>query len=585
MRNLLIASVVALMSLATAVWAQQGAQDIVFVQVEAHPDLQTAQTRARFVSDRLPDVNGFSLGGGWYGIALGPYRRDDAQQVLNVYRAEGRIPTDAYIAEAGAYGNQFWPVGANVLNRGTVTVPDSTQTAEVTATPEPTPEPEPQVSDETPAEARRSEQLLSADERKELQIALQWAGFYNSGIDGAFGPGTRQSMADWQAAKGFEATGILTTKQRRVLMDMYNAPLISVGMAERTDAGAGIRLQIPAGAVKFARYEPPFAHYDSTTADGIRLLLISQPGDQKTLFGLYDILQTLEIVPLNGPRERSNSSFVLEGRNGRIVSYTEAALEDGQIKGFTLIWPAGDEDRRTRVLALMRQSFTSTEGVLDPMAGGDAVQSIDLVSGLTIRKPRLSRSGFYVDQAGTVVTTAEAVRGCTRVTLDKTYRAEVAGSDEALGVAVLRPTDQLAPPSVARFAQSSPRLKSDITVAGYSYEGALGAPTLTFGKIEDVKGLRGEPDLARLALSPEAGDAGGPVLDAAGAVLGMLLPRAEGDRQLPGDVSFAVSAAALGTVLNKLGLSAAVLQASARATPNDLLQKATGMTVLVSCWD
>ncbi|MEX0284233.1 MAG: serine protease [Paracoccaceae bacterium] len=584
MKKFIAALAVLVTAMVSMAQAQVGSEDIVFVQVEAHPSLQTARQRSQFFGNQLADVNGFSLGGGWYGIALGPYRRDDAQRVLQIYRSEGRIPNDAYIAEARAYGNQFYPVGANVLNRGTLVEPETTQQATATQ-PEAAPEPEPQPTDETPAEARRSERQLSAQERKDLQIALQWAGFYNSGIDGAFGPGTRRSMGDWQAANGYEVTGILTTVQRQILLDQYNAPLISVGLDTIADSRAGIQMPIPTKAVRFARYEAPFAQYDNTSGDGIRLLLISQPGDQRTLFGLYDIMQTLEIVPLDGPRERKDRSFVLEGRNSRFVSYTEAALDGGEIKGFTLIWPAGDEERRTRVLAAMRDGFERLDGVLDPAAGGDAVQNVDLVSGLAVRKPRLSRSGFFVDTAGTVVTTAEAVQNCTRITLDNTYRAELAATDNALGIAVLRPAENLAPQGVAQFRSSSPRLKSDVTVSGYSFEGKLGAPTLTFGKLEDVTGLRGETELTRLALNAEPGDAGGPVLDTGGAVLGMLLPRTQDGQQLPANVSFAANGLAIGQVLSNAGLAASAADATGIATPDDLLRDASNMTVLVSCWD
>ena len=40
-------------------------------------------------------------------------------------------------------------------------------------------------------------------------------------------------------------------------------------------------------------------------------------------------------MPLDGPRERRSDSFTLEGRGNDIVSYTEAALSGGEIKGFT----------------------------------------------------------------------------------------------------------------------------------------------------------------------------------------------------------------------------------------------------------
>ncbi|MBE1282959.1 MAG: peptidoglycan-binding protein [Rhodobacteraceae bacterium] len=556
--------------------AQQAGQETVWIQIEAHPSLREAQDRAQIYSNALADVNGFSLGGSWYGILLGPYTREDAERVLQVYRSERQIPRDAFIARSSNLRQQFWPVGANVLNRGAVTAPAPTAQTDV-AVPEP--------ADETPAQARRSERALTADERKDLQIALQAAGFYTAAIDGSFGRGTRASMSTWQGANGFEQTGILTTAQRKILMDQYNAPLISVGMQLVTDPQAGIRMQMPVGEVAFSHYEPPFAHYKSNGSLGVRTLLISQPGDQATLFGLYDILQTLEIVPLVGDRERKSDRFTIEGRGDGIVSYTEASLKNGEIKGFTLIWPAGDEARRARVLAAMKSSFTRTDGVLDPAAGADAEQRIDLVSGLQIRKPRLSRSGFFVDSRGAVVTTAEAVRSCTRITLNNDFQAELAAEDSASGLAVLRPVQPLAPIEIAGLRTSSPRLQSEIAVAGYSYEGVLGAPTLTFGRLEDLRGLGGEAGVARLALAAQPGDAGGPVLDASGAVLGVLAPAKEGAQQLPQGVSFAADAESLRSLLEQAGVRAQDQLDGNALSPDAMTRLATGMTVLVSCWD
>lgn len=581
MKAVLVSLVVAVIVLIRPAVAQQSQPEVVWIQIEAHPSLRVAQLRAQDFAATLPDVNGFSLGGNWYGIVLGPYRRTDADRVLQAYAAGRAIPADSFITFSSRLGQQFWPVGNDLLGRGAVAAP---------ALPGATPEPaqpvaqaDPQPSDETPADARRSESLLTGAEREGLQIALRAAGFYNSAIDGAFGPGTRRSMADWQAANGYEATGVLTTAQRKHLMDDYNAPLISAGMAPHLDASAGIEMQIPAGLVRFSRYEPPFAHFDATGDIPVRLLLISQPGTRATLHGLYDIMQTLEIVPLNGPREKGKDSFTLEGRGNGIVSYTEASLQEGQIKGFTLVWPEGDEARRARVLAAMKSSFRRIDGVLDPATGGDIEQQIDLVSGLEIRKPRLSRSGFFVDRRGTVVTTAQAVQGCSRITLDHDTVAEVAASDADSGIAVLRPAAPLAPIAVARLRAGSPRLQSEVAVAGYSYEGILGAPTLTYGQLADVRGLNGEPGLNRLALAALPGDAGGPVVDAGGGVLGMLLPAPDGDRKLPENVSFAADADRIYALLAQAGITPE--RAENDPAPTDLDRVAGAMTVLVSCWD
>ncbi|MEM6303567.1 MAG: serine protease [Pseudomonadota bacterium] len=570
----------------------QSPDDIVWVQIEAQPSLAAATNRARVYAGILEDVNGFALGGGWYGIAVGPYRRADAELVLRQYVRDRIVPRDSFLALSSSFRQQFWPVGANVLGSGVLEAPSNVETPAPTAetnttqtTTETAEVNSPAPVDETPQEARRSERALSADERKALQIALQWAGYYTAAIDGSFGRGTRASMAAWQEANGYERTGILTTLQRAALLQQYNAVLDGLGLEVVTDAKAGISLLMPTAEVAFDKYEAPFAQYNSTGDIGARVLLISQAGDQDTLYGLYDIMQTLEIVPLNGPRERGRSSFTLKGENARIVSETTASLEGGQIKGFTLIWSAGDEERRSRVMDEMRKSFARLPGVLDPAEGSDEDQAIDLVAGLQVRVPRVSRSGFFIDQSGTVATTSEAVQSCGRLTIDGDTDAELLADDSARGIAILRPARTLAPRAVAEFTVDTPRLQSEVSVAGFSYEGVLSAATLTFGTLSDLKGLRGEPDLSRLALAAQPGDAGGPVFDASGKVMGMLMPKAGDGPQLPEDVSFALEAAAIADVASQAGVRLRAADSVGRVAPRDLTLAAQGMTVLVSCWE
>ncbi|MEB8387094.1 serine protease [Rhodobacteraceae bacterium KMM 6894] len=599
-RTLLAVMIVVLAGLTvTPAKAQQtdAGVEMVWVQIEAQPDLTRINEALRRRSAQLPNVNGFDLGSGWYGVALGPFSPDVANETLRQLRRDGAIPRDSYIARSSDYDRQIWPVGADFLTDEESAVvaglQDQTQEQPVVQdVPEvevievaPEPEPEPEIIDETPREARASEAALTRDQRADLQIALKWAGHYVGRIDAAFGGGTRRSMASWQEANGYDATGILTTLQRADLMDQYNAVLKGMGMTLVSDPQTGIQMQMPMGILAFKELEPPFAHYDETGDIPARALLISQEGTQETLYGLYDIMQTLRIVPPEGPRKRESDSFVLIGESATMVSHTEATLRNGQIKGFTLVWPAGDEERRTRILGLMQDSFTRIDGVLDPAAGYNESQSIDLVSGLEIRKPILSRSGFYVDRTGAVVTTSEGIGQCGNLTLDDIYNAEVTSVDEALGIAVLRPVQALSPMMIAAFQQGDARLNSDVTVAGYSYGGVLGAPSLTFGTVSDVKGLNGEAQLKRLTLNALDGDAGGPVLDAGGAVLGMLMPRNTDGRQLPDDVSFAINAQSLQTILRAAGITAATTPGGPALPPAELSDRASAMTVLVSCWE
>lgn len=573
-------------ALAMSMRAAFAQDDIAWIQVESLPSLLQAEERVRDYAENLPDVNGFSAGTGWYAIALGPYPENEAAQRLRGLRNAGQIPRDSFVVRSNAFRQQFWPIGANALAQPPITIPATTETETDQAASQNPPEPvEEVVLDETPREARRSEAQLTGQERRDLQIALQWAGVYRAGIDGSFGAGTRRAMADWQRANGYEPTGILTTRQRADLFGQYNAVLEGMDLQLVADAAAGIEMKLPMGVVAFDAHEAPFARYEPKGDLGARVLLISQSGDQRRLFGLYDILQTLEVVPLDGARERRNNGFTITGSNARITSHTEVSLRNGEIKGFMLIWPVGDEERRIRVLQEMSESFSRINGVLPASAGVDDGQSVDLLSGLQIRKPRVSRSGFFVSSTGMVMTTLEAVQGCSRVTLDGDTDADVKMTDASLGLALLTPKTRLAPMEVAELAAVAPRLQSEIAVAGFSYEGVLGAPSMTFGKIVDLRGLQGEEPLDRFALTALPGDAGGPVMDTTGAVIGMLLPRDAGGRQLPEEVAFSADAAALESAMRRAGVSARVSNNRNTMAAEDLTAKARGMAVLVSCWE
>jgi S1-C subfamily serine protease len=162
----------------------------------------------------------------------------------------------------------------------------------------------------------------------------------------------------------------------------------------------------------------------------------------------------------------------------------------------------------------------------------------------------------------------------------------VVATDDALGLALLEPATAQAPISFASFLTAEPRLKSDVAVAGFSYEGRLSAPSLTFGTLSELTGLNGEAELSRLTLAALPGDAGGPVLDAGGSVMGMLLP-ASGTtgRTLPADTSFALDASTVAAFLAANGVTTSATDSVTSVDPVELNTKAADMTVLVSCWN
>ncbi|MBT8412618.1 MAG: trypsin-like peptidase domain-containing protein [Octadecabacter sp.] len=570
--------------------APASAQQPIWVQIEAQRTLTEAQDAARgYAAAGIENINGYALPGGWYAIALGPFGVNDAPVELNRLRRAGLIPADSYIVDGSRFRTQFWPVGVTTPVAPVTIAPaaDPALATETAAQPDPLPEPDPiQIPDETLREARASEQALDRDEKRLLQTALRWAGFYDGAIDGLYGRGTRSSMTAWQDANNHEPTGVLTTGQRAELLAAYNAILDGMGLQLVRDDATGIAMQIPTGVVKFTEYDPPFARFDPTGDLPAQVLLISQPGDQTRMFGLYEILQTLAIIPQEGDRNRTNRGFEIEGIDDSVHTYVSAQLQNNEIKGFILVWPAGDDARRSRVLAEMQASFATTDGVLDPaIAPPDEDQAIDLIAGLSVRKPLRDRSGFYINAAGEVLTTVEAIDQCSSITIGLSHDATVVHRDDALGLAVLRPTDRLAPPAIAEFQTGVPRLQAEVAVAGFPYGGILTTPALTFGKLADIRGLNGEDEVKRLSIFAQPGDAGGPVYDNGGAVLGMLLPKVQTNGQmLPPEVSFSVDSDQIVASVQGAGIDLRTTESVAYMPPETLTLMAADMAVLVSCW-
>ncbi len=545
----------------------------VWVQIEAHPSRADAEASANGYGLDIGPLQGYRLRSGWYALAIGPLAPSEAPTVLRQLRVTRQIPGDSYLVDGTTFREQFWPPAGSpqAAAQPTITLPDP-----------------PEPGEETLAEARRSENLLTREERMELQTALAWQGHYTSAIDGSIGRGSRNAMAAWQAANGYEATGTMTTLQRRELVSAYRDVLAQIGMTPYVDTVAGIEIDLPLAMVEKDRYDPPFVHFNAKGDTRVQAVLISQRGGRDALGALYEVLQTLEIVPLDGDRRLTRNRFEISGANGDVLTDIHAEIAGDDIKGYMLVWPAsGDLEQRDMVLARMAQSFRPVVGtVLPEDFGAPSRQSVDLLSGLAIRRPEFTRTGFYVSADGAVLTSTGGVAICNRITLGPDdIPTEIRATDEATGLALLRPTVALAPLATAAFDAEMPRIGDEIAVSGYSYGGRLMAPSLTFGTLEDVTGLNAEPEFRRLSLPAEAGDVGGPVVGSSGAVLGMLMPHEQGARILPDGVHLAVGAEPLAAFLNQNGINPRTPELLASRAPEDLAAIAGDMTVLVNCWN
>ncbi len=203
-------------------------------------------------------------------------------------------------------------------------------------------------------------------------------------------------------------------------------------------------------------------------------------------------------------------------------------------------------------------------------------------------------SGFRVSAGGHIVTNAHVVRGCSEVRVSLSpgaaaRRIAVAARDKASDLALLKGP---AGAPFARFrAGRGVRPGARVVVAGYPLRGVLAAGVnISAGTVAALAGPGNDRRLIQITAPVQPGNSGGPVLDAAGNVAGVVVAkldalkvaRATGD--IPQNVNFAVSAGTVRAFLDSEGVAYEASPSDTARTPEDVAAAAKGSTVLVECW-
>ena len=117
----------------------------------------------------------------------------------------------------------------------------------------------------------------------------------------------------------------------------------------------------------------------------------------------------------------------------------------------------------------MRNSFEPLHGLVLPDDAGElSEQSVDLVAGLALRRPRSNRSGVYVDARGQVLTNGAGLEACTSVTIGDGVTSQVTPLPGDLDLVILSPDTPQAPKDWASFKDAPGRLSSEIAIAGFA---------------------------------------------------------------------------------------------------------------------
>ena len=197
--------------------------------------------------------------------------------------------------------------------------------------------------------------------------------------------------------------------------------------------------------------------------------------------------------------------------------------------------PIGNNPMAGRILAIVCASSS---------AGGAAPMAL---------KPKFSSgSGFVVDDSGGVLTNNHVINHCKSIIVKAMglppVAARVDATDPKNDLAIVRAASAKTVGEPVHFRnQSQPsKLGESIGVIGYPLAGILSSePKATFGQINSVAGINDDYTLLQISAPVQPGNSGGPVFDASGLVIGVVVSQASAAMAIvagnvPQNVNFAV---------------------------------------------
>jgi S1-C subfamily serine protease len=202
-------------------------------------------------------------------------------------------------------------------------------------------------------------------------------------------------------------------------------------------------------------------------------------------------------------------------------------------------------------------------------------------------------SGFFVSDQGHVITANHVVSGCEKLRVshgEEIAPAALVAADESPDLAILQ--TPIAPLSPATFTiNRQARLGEPVMVAGYPLRGFLAKDlNVSTGSVSALAGLRDSAELLQISAPVQPGDSGGPLLDGAGNVMGVVVSKLDAVKvakvtgDIPQNINFAIKGIVAQSLLDINGISYRTASSEHSVDTADAAARARQFTVVIECW-
>lgn len=207
-------------------------------------------------------------------------------------------------------------------------------------------------------------------------------------------------------------------------------------------------------------------------------------------------------------------------------------------------------------------------------------------------------SGVIVDRDGHVLTNHHVIESCRELTVAfgglEGMAADVVeasrGSDLAL-LAIRNPGSAGVLKPAPFPSGDPPALGTAVVAAGFPLQGLLRDLNVTEGIVSSLSGLRGDDRFVQITAPIQPGSSGGPLLDRAGRVIGLVVAKLDGvlvaqmTGDIPQNVNFAISQEVVRNFLDLAGVRPVLTPDRAPLPTTALARQAQAFTVRVDCFD